>query len=70
MAKREKCHSWLRAILKNGKSYLCDSVKAEAVKKGFSKAELRQARKDIGVKTYHQFDEDGATENWFWYLEG
>ena len=37
--------------------------------RGFTGAELKEARKNLGIKTFHQFDEDGASENWFWYLE-
>lgn len=69
MAGKGECNNWLMEILKDKELHLCNNVKAEATKNGFCKAELRQAKKDIGVKTYHQFDEDGATENWFWYLE-
>lgn len=38
-------------------------------RRGVSQAELKEARKALGVKTFHQFDEDGDTQNWFWYLE-
>ena len=51
---------WLELELMDGRN---------AAAHGYSKAELRAARKELGVKTYHQFDEDGATANWFWYLE-
>ena len=51
---------WLELELMDGRN---------AAAHGYSKAELKAARKELGVKTYHQFDEDGATANWFWYLE-
>jgi hypothetical protein len=48
---------------------LCDIVRAEAKKSGFTRQELKEARKALGVKTFHQFDEVGATPNWFWKWE-
>ncbi len=63
------CEEWLKGILKPGKVLLCDAVREEAKKKGFSRVELKRARKTLGVKAFHQFDEDGATQNWFWYRE-
>lgn len=65
----KNCVSWLLEILQDGKIHLCDDVRSQAKKEGFSSRELKQARKKCGVKTFHQFDEYGATENWFWYLE-
>ena len=65
----QTCRDWLREILTDGEYCLCDWVREEARKKGFTRAELKDARNYLGVKTFHQFDEDGATPNWFWYLE-
>lgn len=62
------CKEWLRKRLKDGEYHLCDVIKSEAYLEGFKKSELKKARKELGVRTWHQFDEDGATENWFWYL--
>lgn len=64
-----KCREWLREKLEDGRIHLCEDVRGAALEAGFTRAELRQARKEIGVKTFHQFDEDGGTQNWFWYLE-
>ncbi len=63
-----KCGKWLEEILADGEAHLCDDVREAAKKEGFSKNELREARKSIEVGTYHQFDEHGQTENWFWYI--
>lgn len=46
-----------------------DDVREAAKKQGFKRSELKAARKELGVKTFHQFDEDGPTPNHFWYLE-
>lgn len=63
------CEIWLRELLADGKEHLVDDVRAEAKTKGFSRLELKAARKSLGVKTYHQFDGSVATDNWFWYRE-
>lgn len=67
---REKdCNKWLRELLKDGELHPCDEVRNHAKNEGYSMAKLKQARKQMEIKTFHQFDESGATENWFWYLE-
>lgn len=63
------CDAWLKLQLQDLEIHLCDDIRKAAKKRGFTKQELKAARKAVGVKTFHQFDEDGATENWFWYLE-
>lgn len=63
------CEKWLLELLSDRDYHLCDIVRAEARKAGYTREELKLARRSLGVKTYHQFDEDGATPNWFWYLE-
>lgn len=67
---KESCEKWLGVLLGDGEMHLCDEVRSGAKEKGFSKTELRAARKKLGIKTFHQFDEEGETGNWFWYLEG
>lgn len=62
------CKKWLLEKLKGEDWLLCDTVRAEARKEGFTRKQLKDARKALGVETFHQFDEDGATENWFWKL--
>lgn len=68
MKNLENCKNWLKEyLIKNG-STECSFVKEEAKEAGFTKQEIKLARKELGVKTWHQFDEDGATPNWFWHL--
>ncbi len=64
-----ECEKWLGSELRDGEFHLCEDIRERAKESGFTGAELKTARKNLGVKTFHQFDEDGATENWFWYLE-
>ncbi|MFR8547755.1 MAG: hypothetical protein ACLVEV_03905 [Lachnospiraceae bacterium] len=63
------CVEWLEQKLKKEKIALCTTVKAGARTKGYTQKQLRDAKKQLGVKTFHQFDENGETDNWFWYLE-
>lgn len=65
---KENCEDWLSKILSNNAIFLCDDIKQIAKNAGYTKNELKEARKELGVKTFHQFDEDGATSNWFWHL--
>ena len=63
------CKTWLRKFVLEQQMPLVEGVKERAAELGYSKKELRRAKLELGIKTWHQFDEDGATENWFWYLE-
>lgn len=63
------CKDWLANLLKDGECHLCDDVRDAAKKQGFKRSELKAARRELRVKTFHQFDEDGPTPNHFWYLE-
>ncbi len=64
-----ECKDWLKERLSDQEIHLCENIRAEAKKAGFSKQELKTARISLGVKTFHQFDEYGETPNWFWYME-
>ena len=64
------CEKWLENKLKDGELHLCEDIRGEAKNHGFTVTELKRARKKLEVKTFHQFDEGGVTENWFWYLGG
>lgn len=63
------CLQWLESVLQDHEIHLCDAVREKAKRAGYSKIELKQARNRLDVKTFHQFDESGSTENWFWYQE-
>lgn len=63
------CKEWLKNYMSDGELHLSTEVAGKAKALGYSKSELREARKELGVKTFHQFDETGATDNWFWYRE-
>lgn len=61
------CVEWLKKELKGKDVILCDEIRKKSRKAGFSKKELREARAVLGVKTWHQINEDSDV-NWFWYL--
>jgi len=63
------CLEWLREFLQVEGCVLCDVVREEALNMGYTRQELKEARRQLKVKTYHQFDESGPTPNYFWYLE-
>ena len=63
------CKTWLALYLSDGQVHLTTAVSQKEKALGYSKSELREARKELGVKTFHQFDEFGDTENWFWHME-
>lgn len=63
------CRGWLENLLKDRECHLFDDVREAAKKQGFKRSELKAARKELGVKAFHQFDEDGPTPDHFWYLE-
>lgn len=63
-----ECEKWLAEFLRKESTVLCEIVRKEAKNKGFTRRQLRDARKAIGVKTFHQFNGSEATPNWFGYL--
>lgn len=63
------CADWLRTFLIQNGDVLSDNVREEAKARGYTRGELKDARRVLCVKTFHQFDEEGATPNYFWYLE-
>lgn len=67
--KTEDCKKWLLKYLIRNQGMIVEETRIEAKKQGYSKATLKQARKELGVKTFCQFDEWGATSNWFWYIQ-
>lgn len=69
MPENKMCESWLKKQLEDGEIHLCDDVREAAKIAGYTRDQLKRARRLLGVKTFHQFDEDGQTRNWFWYLE-
>lgn len=62
------CEKWLFDFLTSQGLTRCEVIRGEAVKLGFTKKDLKAARKALGVKCWNDFDINGETLNWFWYL--
>lgn len=61
---------WLRERLPPGTAAECDGIRKDAKAAGYTKRELKLARRALGVKTYHDYDEeDGLVQQWFWCRE-
>lgn len=67
--KLTKAIEWLKEYLSDGNLHLVDTVREAFKATGFTRGEIKAARKALGVKTFHQCDEDGITPNHFWYIE-
>ena len=63
------CKTWLKKALFGKDMILYEIIREQAKLEGFTKKQLHEARIALGVKTFHQIDDDSDT-NWFWYLEG
>lgn len=63
------CKEWLKKHMSDGELHLSTEVTGKAKTLGYSRSELRRVRNELEVKTFHQFDEVGATDNWFWFME-
>ena len=59
---------WLWNRFQREETILCERIREETAALHISKRQLKAARLRLGIKTWHQFDEGGSTENWFWTL--
>lgn len=65
---KNNCEIWLHAFLaKNPLTDYKDVMRA-AKNEGFSRKEMKDARKSLGVKTYHRFVAGTDVKQWLWYL--
>lgn len=64
----DACSRWLFSFLQANGITHCDIVREKAFEAGFSRKELKAARKAIGVQCWNDFVVNGETLNWFWYL--
>lgn len=68
MENLNKCEKWLHELLSKHNITEIGYIREQAKEAGFRKSELKQAKKTIGAKTWHYFDEKQDTGNWYWYL--
>ena len=62
------CEIWLKQYLKGTHGVRCEEVRIMAKQAGFTKGELKAARKELGVKTQSTFDRGEPTGDHYWYL--
>ena len=58
---------WLKKLLKDGKPVLSKEILKLAEEQCFKDCTLRRARKDLGVRCFPDFDEQG-NKFWYWKL--
>jgi putative DNA primase/helicase len=64
---RDRAVEWLKQLLAGGISMSSNEIMKLAEEEGFKKDTLAKARKELCVKCYPDFDEDG-NKLWFWKL--
>jgi hypothetical protein len=64
---RQRAIDWLRELLSDGKSRPSNEIFKLAEENGFKERTLQSARKELGVKCFPDFDEEG-NKFWCWRL--
>ena len=62
------CQEWLMSFLAERKEVLVDVIKAEAKAAGYTKKELKAAKKALRVKTVNDWEPTFGTSAWWWKL--
>ena len=64
-----QCAEWLKGYLRQEMAEV-NAARNDALEAGFTRRELKEARRELGVKTHHQIDvvAEPKVDNWFWYL--
>ena len=70
--KASRCRCWLNHYLRlNGGCANVEEVRIAAKSEGFNRADVKTARKELDVTTYHRFDWRGEdTGEYYWFLPG
>lgn len=64
---KNECNSWLQKQLSGGTKISYREIKQKAKELGYLRGSLKEARKELGVKTIHIVN--GDIEDWLWYIE-
>ena len=64
---RDRAVEWLKELLAGGQSKPSNEIFKLAEEQGFKEMTLQRARKEIGVKCFPEFDEEG-NKSWHWRL--
>lgn len=63
------CRAWLSGILADGEPHNVESIRAERKKAGYTKSEVKAAKKSLGIISFNDANlQGGAAQNWFWQL--
>lgn len=60
----QKCTDWLKKELVGKGDVPIDEIRGEARKRGFTKTELKESRKILGVRLHT------TEQGYYWYWEG
>ena len=64
---RDRAVDWLKEILAGGQSMSSNEIFKLAQQEGFKERTLATARKELGIKCFPEFDDDG-NKSWHWKL--
>ena len=64
----QTCEEWLRDFLKERGPVHYAIVKEKAKERGFTRGQLKSARKALKVETINDWALSGETLNWYWQL--
>jgi hypothetical protein len=64
------CTKWLLDYLTEHGPVIVNQVREQANVMGFERNDLKSARKELNVKTFHQFEGKNETKIWYWFLPG
>ncbi len=63
------CAAWLSELLADGGPHNVETIRAERKKAGYTKSEVKAAKKSLGVISFNDANmQDVAARNWFWQL--
>jgi len=65
----QRAVEWLEELLSGTKSMRAREVFAQAEDEGFKERTLKTAKKELGVKSYQRYDDEG-NRIWYWSLKG
>ena len=62
------CEKWLAEFLSDGQLHNVDRIREARKEKGFTRAEVKAAKKKIDAKTFQAPPEGNEPPKFYWYL--